>query len=652
MVKKHAGVILCVTVFLCLIYGQLRHHEFINFDDQDYVTDNPYIQKGLSRESFFWAFSLNENDLTYWHPLAYVAHMLDCHLFGMDSGAHHLSNLVLHGANVILLYTLLVTMTGAVGRSAFAACLFAVHPIGVDSVAWIAQKKTLLATVFWLLSLIAYIRYARKPGWGRYALVGLAVLAGLLSKPVMVTIPLVFLLVDVWPLNRWKALPRRSSEGCQPRGLTWLVLEKIPFVLFVILWGMTPFLADHVRAKNIPLDVIPLGLRLKHALVSCFVYLKQFVWPLDLTFLYPYPERVSTLSALAALVALGLISLGLIRLIGRFPYLAMGWFLFLIVLFPFLGLVQGAVWPAHADRFAYVPLIGIYLITAWGGYDLIRFFKVKPWVYLPLMAVWIGFFSLLTHHQTAYWKNNIRLYTHALEINDRNHLAYHNLGVALDEQGRGEDARKQYYLSLWAKPGFSKAHHNLAVNFLKHKETQKARDHFIAALASNPDNPVARYNLGSMAMERCQMDDAVLWYQSALADQPDFPEVHNNLGVIRLKQGQLVEAADHFKQAVRYRPDHLEALSNLGNTLFDLGQTEQALLCFSRVLAVSPHNLMALNDMGVVYAATGRTDQAEQVFRMILARKPSDPAALENLALIERQRPHIDESAPESAQEP
>ncbi|GAB6095391.1 hypothetical protein JCM14469_16430 [Desulfatiferula olefinivorans] len=636
-IKKHALVAALLLSMLLLVYGQVRRHGFINFDDQDYVTHEK-IRNGLSVTSLAWAFSLRDNDLTYYHPLTYVAHMIDCRLFGTDSGAHHLSSLALHMVNSLLLYALLFCMTGAVRRSALVAFLFALHPIGVDSVAWIAQKKTLLSALFFLLSLLAWTRYAKTPGLTRYLVVCLALAAGLLSKPVLVTLPAVLLLVDIWPLNRWRrtaaCLPENPFFRCESRSFFDLVLEKIPLSILVGLWAVTPFLAEHVTAKNIPLAVVPMGLRVKNALLSCFVYLKQYVWPLDLSFLYPYPDEVNTAGALAALVGLLGISVLALRSFRRLPYLAVGWFFYLIVLFPFLGLVQGAVWPAHADRFAYLPLIGIHLIVAWGGFDLMRYFRLGPRIAWPAVVVPVCFFAALTARQAAYWKSNETLYTRALALNDRNYLAYHNLGVAYDEAGRTDEARKQYYLCLWAKPGYSRAHHNLALNRLKAGDTALAREHFLAALSANPDIPEALYNLGALSANDGRIDDAVSWYLKALAQQPDFPEAHNNLGVMRLRQGLTEEAAEHFRQAVRYKPDHLEALANLGNTLFDLGRVEAALMCFSRVLTVDPGNIMAMNDMGVVYAATNRTVEAEALFRRVLDIDPGNTAALDNLALI------------------
>lgn len=291
------NVRVCVLlVFLTVVvYFRAGGFEFINYDDQDYVTENSVIQDGLTIKGIKWAFSFVENDLTYWHPLAYVAHMLDCQLFGVDPGLHHISNVFLHALNAILLYLTLLFMTGSRYQSAFAACLFAVHPVCVDSVAWISQKKTLLSTFFWLLSLLSYTWYTKKISLTRYALVCSAVVAGLLTKPLMVTFPFILFLFDIWPLNRLiivtnsDAVVIHKSIDEQKLHIKRLIIEKIPFLFFVVLWGITPFIPKHVTAKNISLDAIPLLLRYKNAVVSYFLYIKNFFTRLIWLFYTPIP---------------------------------------------------------------------------------------------------------------------------------------------------------------------------------------------------------------------------------------------------------------------------------------------------------------------------------------------------------------------------
>lgn len=641
------GAISCLIVCLVFfIYGQTAFFEFINYDDQDYVTENSNIQHGISLEGIKWAFSFVENDLTYWHPLAYIAHMVDCQLFGTHPGLHHLSNATLHALNAVLLYFLCLYMTGARFQSAFAACLFAVHPVCVDSVAWISQKKTLLAAFFWLMTVFVYVRYARMISVKRYLAVCFFTAAGLMTKPVLVTIPIVLLVLDIWPLNRLEGF--ESSRGLHQeevgssRSLRWLVLEKIPLLFLVFLWGITPFIPEHVTAKNISFEIVPFGLRLKNALVSYVSYLENFVCPVDLAFLYPYPDHVSLFSALAAAVVLGILTLVLLQRFRTHPYLLAGWFVFTISLVPFLGFVQGAVWPAYADRFAYVPFIGLYVGGSWGFKEMATRFEIEKRAVTLAAVLMISVLAFLAFIQTGVWKDNIHLYTHALKVTKGNYLAHNNLGIAYDEKGYFEEAQRQYQASLSVKPGFSKAHHNLAIHLLKRGERKKAAEHFKMSLLSNPDNPVAKYNLAAIAMADGKMEEAESLYMEAISDRPDFSDAYNNLGVLLSRKGNKERALEHFKKAVIHNPENIGALSNLGNELFDMGRFYDALKCFTKALGMDPMNVQVLNDMGVLYGALGMMSKAEESFKKVLALEPGNKMAHDNLNLITQRKKDLE----------
>ena len=637
------GIISFLLVLLVfLIYAQTVRFEYVNYDDQDYVTENKVIQDGLTLKGITWAFSFVENDLTYWHPLAYIAHMADCQIFGVHPGFHHLSNALIHALNVLLLYFVLLTMTGARYQSVFAACLLAVHPISVDSVAWISQKKTLLATFFWLLTLMSYGWYARNPRLKRYGLVCLFAAAGLMTKPVLVTIPMILFIIDFWPLNRVKGFQLvKGTERAyvlESFSLKRLGLEKIPIMGLVVLWGITPFIPDHVTAKNISLDLIPLGLRFKNAFVSYFSYLKKFFMPTDLSLLYPYPDQVPTWMAVLATIGLAAVSYALARLIRKYPYAAVGWAVFTVTLVPFLGFVQGAVWPAYADRFAYVPFIGLYVAFAWGFKEVADGFGLRSGPRLSVAGLIVVALALLAFVQAGVWKDNIRLYTHALNVTKNNYLIHNNLGIAYDEQGRYDEAARQYNYSLAIRPGFSKAHHNLAINLLKRGETDKAIEHFRRSLASNPDNPVAKYNLASIAMERGDVNEAVGLYQAAIKDKPDFSDAHNNLGVLLSKNGMRQEALSHFRAALIADPRNVGALSNLGNELFDMGRLNDARMCFLKALSIEPKNVKVLNDLGVFYAAAGQVKEAEDCFTKVIGIDTGNQTALANLSLLVKEK--------------
>jgi tetratricopeptide (TPR) repeat protein len=620
--------------------------EFINFDDQDYVTENEVIRKGLTFEGIKWAFSFTENDLTYWHPIAYIAHMVDCQLFGTHPGYHHLSNVFIHALNAILLYLALLYMTGARFPSAFAACLLAVHPIGADSVAWISQKKTLLATFFWLLTLFSYAWYSQKINFKRYSALCLFVAMGLMTKPVMVTIPIILFIFDFWPLNRVELFDHtvngRLGSVQKKYSIKWLIVEKIPLMVLVFLWGITPFISEHVTAKNITFDVVPFVLRFKNAVLSYSVYLKKFFFPVDLAFLYPYPKDVSTLFAVASFMGIVVISYVAVCFVRKYPYAVTGWFSFLIVLVPFLGFVQGAVWPAYADRFAYVPFIGLYIVFAWALVDLTRHNVAGialKWVTSCMVIVLL---MILSFFQTGNWKNNITLYTHALKVTKGNYLAHNNLGIAYDEHGNYDEAQRQYDASLLINPSFSKAHHNIAVNLLKKGDTEKAIEHFKLSLISNPENPVAKYNLANIAMRKGDSDEAMVLFQSAIDDDPKFSDAYNNLGVLLSRKGLRREALEKYKQALVHNSKNISAISNLGNELFDMGRMNDARMCFSRALSLDSKNIKIMNDFGVLYAAMGKTKDAEKLFSAVIEIEPNNHTAKENMSLIVKERERLE----------
>jgi tetratricopeptide (TPR) repeat protein len=620
--------------------------EFINFDDQDYVTENEVIWKGITFEGIKWAFSFTENDLTYWHPIAYIAHMVDCQLFGTHPGYHHMSNVFIHALNAILLYLALLYMTGARFSSAFAACLLAVHPIGVDSVAWISQKKTLLATFFWLLTLFSYAWYSQKINFKRYSALCFFVAMGLMTKPVMVTIPIILFIFDFWPLNRVERFDHtvngRLGSVQKKYSIKWLIVEKIPLMVLVFLWGITPFISEHVTAKNITFDVVPFVLRFKNAVVSYFQYLKKFFFPVDLAFLYPYPKEVSTLFAVLSVMGIVIISYTAVRYIRKYPYAATGWFAFLIVLVPFLGFVQGAVWPAYADRFAYVPFIGLYIVFAWGLVDLASHNVAEIALRWVTSCIAVISLAILSFFQTGYWKNNITLYSHALKVTKGNYLAHNNLGIAYDERGDYDEARSQYDASLSINPSFSKAHHNLAVNLLKKGDTDKAIEHFKLSLISNPENPVAKYNLANIAMGKGYTDEAIALYQSAIADNPNFSDAYNNLGVILSQKGLRNESLENFKRALVHNPSNISAISNLGNELFDMGRLNDARMCFTRALSLDSKNIKVMNDLGVLYAAMGKNKEAELLFSKVIEIEPDNQTAKANLSLIVKEKEQLE----------
>jgi len=456
---KHRTILICLALAAatCAVYAQVRSFDFVNFDDQEYVTRNHHVNTGLSRSNVIWA--LTESHSCNWHPLTWISHMLDCEIADLHAAWHHMVNVLFHALNTLLLFLLVRQITGAVWRSAFVAAAFALHPVHVESVAWISERKDVLSTFFWLLTMIAYARYAQKPSIGRYVLTMLFLALGLMSKPMLVTLPVILLLMDYWPLGRLNLSSRaqHNDEGYQqnctfpsPRAAIRLCLEKVPFLaLCVISSGVTLLVQSQTRA---PFDGLPIHIRLANASLSYVRYLVKMTWPTRLSAFYPHPNRDIRLW-LAALVALALIAVSLlvIRLSKRHKYLAFGWFWYLITLLPVIGVVQvGA--QAMADRYTYVPSIGIFIIAAWAIPDLLRnkpaFARLVPPIGLAVVLTW----SVMTYIQTGYWRNTITLFHHACDVTDNNTFMHQSLAGEYAQRGDFDLAVDNFEQALRIKP--------------------------------------------------------------------------------------------------------------------------------------------------------------------------------------------------------
>ena len=523
-----------ICLFLVLVtYGvfyRLPSYDFVSFDDDLYVTANPRVQSGLTREGIVWAFSAT--DIDYWHPLTWISHMLDVQLWGLDAGRHHLTNLLFHIANTLLLFLVLNQITGTLWRSAFVAALFALHPINVESVAWVAERKNVLSTFFWMLTLTAYGFYTRKPGWLRYLAMGATFGLGLLAKPMLVTLPFVLLLLDYWPLGRFSL---QKIKGDWVDRVPRLILEKVPLL---ILSGLSVYVSSvSVQAMGSvkSLESVPMTLRFSNALVSYVKYLGKMFWPFNLAVLYPYPEKIPGGQLLLALVILVSVSVAVIWALKGHAYLAVGWFWYLGTLVPVIGLVQAGHWPAMADRWAYVPLIGLFIAIVWG---IAEFASVWPHIRrsIPIAATLVmGTLSALTWLQVGYWKSSVELFQHTLEVTTDNPVAHYNIGIILTDQGK----------------------------------LDAALNHYAAAIRSNPRLKKAYYNQAIILAQKGYNSAAIRNFTKALRIDPDYAEAHNNLGVVLIQQGNIDEAISHFTEAVRLRSNYITAQKNLQKALND-----------------------------------------------------------------------------------
>ncbi len=542
-----------------LLYLPAMRFDFVDLDDPLYVAENPMVARGLTADGLRWAFTALR--ASNWHPLTWLSHMLDAQLFGLRPGGHHLTSILLHAANAALLVLLLQGLTGALGASALAAALFALHPLHVESVAWIAERKDVLSTFLGLLALLAYRRYLGRPGAGRLGLALACYALGLMSKPMLVSLPLLFLVLDWWPLGRWGM---GGAQETASRGR--LLREKAPFFLLAAASGLVTLAVQARSGAAASLGNVPLPLRVANALESCALYLLRTVVPRRLAAFYPL--RVEALGvwrvALAAL-CLAIVGAAAVRLRRRAPFLAAGWLWYLITLLPIIGLIQVGD-QARADRYTYLALTGIFVAVAWGlaawAGERARRRAVGVACALAVLALLTG----LTARQLTFWRDGEALFRRALAVSGGHHLLHNGLGRALERKGREDEAATQYRRALALDPAYAPAANNLGVLLLRKGRTDEARELLLRAVRGVPTSADARYNLGSLLFREGDDQGAAAILMEALRLNPDHPRAHNNLGVILFRAGRTAEAREHFAAAVRLRPDYDEARRNLAAT--------------------------------------------------------------------------------------
>jgi len=616
-----AGICAALAALVFVIFGKIVGYGFVNYDDNTYVYQNPHVLKGLSPEGIRWAFTHVHS--SNWHPLTTIVHMFDCQIYGLWAGGHHLTNLLLHSLCAVLLFLMLLEMTGALWRSAFVAAVFAIHPLRVESVAWVSELKDLLSGVFFILTLWAYVRYARRPASGRrYAMVLVWFALGLLSKPMLVTIPFVLLLLDYWPLGRIENLSR----------LPGLLKEKLPLIGLSALSCVATVIAQKEAVRS--LEHISFSLRVENAVVAYAVYLEKMVWPSGLAVLYPllkggWPawDVIDALLFLAALTA------GAIILRRKQPFLIVGWLWYLGMLVPVIGIMQVGE-QAYADRYTYLPQIGLYVGLTWIAAEWAGEWRRRRVALGCIAVVVLSILSVAASRQTAYWRDSITLWTRALGCTKENCLAHYDLGEALRLKGRTEEAVAQYGEALKIDPGFPEAHNNLGTVFLQQGKTAEAIAEYNKALRVNPDYAEAHFNLGIALFKQGQMDDAIAQFREALRVNPDYADAHYDLGVALLREGQTQQAITQYNEALRINPDFAKAYNDLGNALSQQGRTEDAIAQYGKALRVDSDYSDAHYNLGIALLHLGRTEDAITQFGEVLRLDPADADVQNALAWL------------------
>lgn len=604
---------LLIALVTIAVFWQVQAHEFINLDDEQYITQNPHVRAGLTAASLAWAFTTTH--ASNWHPLTWLSHLLDVRLFGMDPAGHHLVNLLFHVANTLLLFFVLNRMTRALWQSAAVAFLFALHPLHVESVSWAAERKDVLSTFFLMLTLWAYARYAQSPRPPAMIPVAAFFLLGLLSKAMLVTLPFVLLLLDYWPLNRWavpermtvsarspvvqfggkrkrreskdpgeaKAVPPIASPSSPSDVLRALVAEKVPLFALAVLSSIVTFLAQQKGGAVSSLEQIPLVKRLANALISYAAYIAKTLFPQGLAVFYPYPRDIAWWKAAAAAALLAALTLLAVRFRRRCPYVLVGWLWYLGTFVPVIGIVQVGT-QAMADRYTYVPLIGLFIAAAWGAGDLAGRLRQGRKILAAVTAAVFAGLAAVTWNQVGFWRSSTTLFEHALRVTESNSVAHLNLGVALHRAGKGREASEHYREALRINPDSSSAHYNLANYYSSIGLKDEAKRQYAEAIRDNPRYANAYNNLGIMLASEQRVDEAIPYYRRAVQLEPGNAGMRFNYGIALAMANRLPEAVEQFNGALEIRPNYPEAHNYLGTALLMQGNRDEAIRHFRQAL--------------------------------------------------------------------
>ncbi len=556
-------------------FWPVQNYSFLGYDDHQYVTDNEHVKGGITAQGVIWAFTTGH--ASNWHPLTWLSHMLDCQLFGTDPGRHHLTSLLIHTISSVLLFGVFKKMTGAVWLSGFVAAVFALHPLHVESVAWIAERKDVLSGLFWVLTMAVYLRYVGRHSIGSYVATIFVFALGLMAKPMLVTLPFVLLLLDYWPLERLKLSNLRG-----------LVAEKAPLLILSAISSVITFVVQRSGGAVIQMEEVPIVIRAANGLISYLIYISKMFWPSRLAAFYAYTFDKSSpwLAVFAALVVAGISVLAVV-LAGRHRYVPVGWFWYVGTLVPVIGLVQVGT-QARADRYTYIPSIGISIIVAWGAAELLGKWRYRKAVLAISAAVVTAAMLLSARMQVRYWQDSLTLFRRAVEVTRGNYVGHAGLGKALHARGKLDEAISQYNQALRIKPNYTIARYNLANALSRQGKKDEAIRHYREVLQIEPNNARAHNNLGNALSGQRKIDEAIIHYRRALEIEPDNPKVHNNLGSALAIQGDFDDAIGCFRRALQLKANDTEALYNLGYVFELQGQFDDATEYYQRALEIKP----------------------------------------------------------------
>lgn len=630
----HRNLLFCffLIVVTVLVYARIAHHEFLLFDDNIQLTDQVHVLSGLTWNNFLWSFSRE----SWCGPVTWLAYATCYEIFGLNPGAFHVMSLAFHSVSGVLLFFVLERMTGAFWRSALVSTLFAIHPANVESVAWVAELNNVVSGLFFMLTLLAYHYYARRPGMTRYLASLLLFCLGMLAKPAIMTLPFILLLLDFWPLHRIRLerdggrTVRISAAG---RSIPRLLLEKIPFLTVTFISLIYNLTGAEMRMGLYGAEQIPFGLRASNAIVSFMKYLGLLFWPHGQSIFYPYPAVIPLWQVLCSAAVLLLLIFIAFRLIFRSPYLVVGLLWFLGGLVPFLGISQAGLWPEMADRYAYLTFIGIFIIISWGSYDLFGSWKMYRFAASTLSAVIIPILMILAWNQAGYWKNSEILFSRALALRQDNFLAHNVMGLVYYQEGDYERSLVHLRESLVINPAYYDAVSNLGIVLYTMKRYGEAEEQFLRCIRINPLKPTGYTNLGHTLMDSGRSDEAIKMLEHSLSIDPNQGKAAYRLGEAYTRKGNFKKAISSYQQSLIIGQDIALASKGIDDARALQAKQEETVLALQKMVQLNPGDLNSVVSLGKIYRQMGRYSESIAQYQQALILKPGFPPFMYELAL-------------------
>ena len=618
--KKIILICIALTAITLAVFLQVNQHDFINLDDPIYVKDNTHVQSGITLSGTIWAFTTSHAHL--WHPLTWLSLMLDYQLYGLNAGGFHVTNLILHILSTILLFVLLNRITGATWKSAFVAALFALHPLHVETVSWITKRKDVLSALFWMLTLYLYVYYTEKPVMKRYLLVLLCYVCGVMSKPMVVTLPVMMILFDYWPLKRF-ASARNNL-------ILWQLKEKIPFFMLSIVSIFSVFYINRIRGNPLEFGP-PFASRIANASFAFIAYLDKTFWPRDLSFFYPFSDQIPLWQVLGSLGLIFFITLVAIIAVKRLPFLFVGWAWYTIAIAPVLGIIFNSD-RTMSDNYTYLPSIGIFIMIAWGVPLLFPRQDMRQKVFVTAGMVFIAVIAVMAWKQCGYWKSSATISGHALQINDNNYMAHNVMGSALIVEGKTDEALNHYSASIHLKPNYAPTYVSRGLSYEKLARYQLALNDFNHALSLQPDFDDAFNGRGVIYEKLGRHQQAINDYSQAINRNPADIDVYVKRGSLYEKLGRYQLAINDYNQLIHLNPAYAIAYNNRGTVFYKFGQYQEAIADYARAIRLRPKHADVYNNRGLAYGKLGQYQQAIEDFSEAVRLKPDYADAFNNRA--------------------